>query len=63
MLAYALYAERWGWTPDQVGNLSLEVADWLLPIAEVMDKERERREVKAQRAAEKKKNKGPQSPS
>jgi hypothetical protein len=49
-----VYAERWGWTPDQVDSLSLEQDDWLLAIAEAMDKERQFREEKARRAAERK---------
>jgi hypothetical protein len=49
-----IYAERWGWTPDQVDNLTLEQEDWLLPIAEVLDKEKAYREDKARRDAERK---------
>lgn len=59
MLSYALYAERWHWTPEQVDNLTLEQDDWLLPIADAMDREREYREEKERRKAERKnKNKG-----
>lgn len=57
MLSYALYAERWQWTPEQVDNLTLEQDDWLLPIADAMDRERVYREEKARRKAERK-NKG-----
>jgi hypothetical protein len=52
MVNYAIYAERWHWTPQQVDNLTLEQDDWLLPIAEAMDKEQEYRQEKARRKAE-----------
>ena len=54
MMAYAMYAERWQWTPSQVDELSLEQDDWLMPIAQAFDAEREYREKKAQEAAERK---------
>ena len=52
MLSYTIYAERWHWTPEQVDNLTLEQDDWLLPIAEAMDKEQEYRREKDRRKAE-----------
>jgi hypothetical protein len=30
---YYLMAEKFGWTPEQVDNLSAPLADWLLAIA------------------------------
>ena len=62
MLSYAIYAERFGWTPEQVDRLTVEQDDWLVPIAIAMDKERERQEKKAideaERKAKAKKNQG-----
>jgi hypothetical protein len=62
MLTYALYAERFGWTPEQVDQLTVEQDDWLMPIAAALDSERERREKKAvddaERKAKAKKNQG-----
>lgn len=52
MLTYTIYAERWHWTPQQVDNLTLDQDDWLLPIAEALDKEQEYRQEKARRKAE-----------
>lgn len=49
-----VYAERWGWTPQQVDDLPLETSDWLLPIAELFDKEQEYRMEKQKREAERK---------
>jgi hypothetical protein len=54
MTAYVLYAERWGWTPGQVDQLTIEQDDWLLPIAQAFDAEKAYREKKAQEAAERK---------
>lgn len=54
MTAYVIYAERWGWTPSQVDELTLEQEDWLIPIAQAFDQEREYREKKAQESAERK---------
>jgi hypothetical protein len=54
MVAYAMYAERWGWTPSQVDELTLEQEDWLMPIAMALDEEKSYREKKAQEAAERK---------
>lgn len=62
MLTYALYAERFGWTPEQVDQLTIEQDDWLMPIAAALDNERDRREKKAaddaERKAKAKKNQG-----
>jgi hypothetical protein len=54
MVAYVVYAERFGWTPEQVDRLTVEQDDWLIPIAQAFDAEREYREKKAQEAAERK---------
>lgn len=54
MLTYALYADRFGWTPEQVDRLTVEQDDWLMPIASALDNERERREKKAMDEAERK---------
>ena len=59
MLGYAVYAERWHWTPQQVDDLTIEQDDWLMPIAMAMDAEQEYRAEKKRRSAERKaKNKG-----
>lgn len=61
MVAYAIYAERWHWTPSQVDELTIEQDDWLMPIANAFDSERDYRERKAQESAERKakaKNRG-----
>ena len=49
-----MYAERWGWTPSEVDNLTLEQEDWLMPIALALDEEKAYRERKAMEAAERK---------
>lgn len=54
MVAYVMYAERWGWTPSQVDDLTLEQEDWFMPIAMALDDERAYREKKAYEAAERK---------
>lgn len=54
MLTYALYAERFGWTPEQVDRLTVEQDDWLMPIAAALDSERARQEKKAIDEAERK---------
>lgn len=62
MIAYVMYAERWGWTPLQVDELSLEQEDWLMPIALALDAEKAYREKKAEEKAKRdaraKKNRG-----
>ena len=34
---YALFADRFGWTPDQVDDLRMPLADDLLPVLGVID--------------------------
>ncbi len=54
MLGYAVYADRWHWTPQQVDQLTIEQDDWLMPIAMAFDAEEKYRADKAQRSAERK---------
>ena len=35
---YYQFADRFGWTPDQVDNLPAGTADWLLAIAATVTK-------------------------
>ncbi len=34
---YFQMADRFGWTPEQVDNLPVETADWLIAIATTVD--------------------------
>lgn len=34
---YYQMADRFGWTPEQVDNLPVETADWLIAIATTVD--------------------------
>jgi hypothetical protein len=34
---YFQMADRFGWTPDQVDNLPVETADWLLAISTTVE--------------------------
>jgi hypothetical protein len=40
---YYVFADKFGWTPDQVDNLSAPMADWLLSITALAE------EVRAER--------------
>jgi len=40
---YYILAEKFGWTPDQVDNLSAPLADWIVAITAMVD------EVRAER--------------
>jgi hypothetical protein len=51
MVGYAAYAEKLGWTPQQVDQLTIEQDDWIMPILHVIDEERAYKEKKAQEAA------------
>ncbi len=51
---YVLYADRFGWTPDQVDNLPLKFRRWCLPIANAIDEEHHRRHEEAVAKAAKK---------
>ena len=54
LVGYVMYAERWGWTPSQVDQLTLEQEDWFMPMAMAIDDEKSYREKKAADAAERK---------
>jgi hypothetical protein len=54
MVAYATYAEKFGWTPQQVDQLTIEQDDWIMPILHAVDAEREYKQQKAAEAAERK---------
>jgi hypothetical protein len=41
-----MYAEKWGWTPDQVDALRLDVEPWLFPVADAFQREWKRRNPK-----------------
>jgi hypothetical protein len=50
-LRYVMFAERYGWTPDEVDNVPLYLEPWILPISDAIDEERERRRVEAAKDA------------
>ena len=52
MVGYVTYAEKLGWTPQQVDQLTVEQDDWIMPILSAVNAEREYREKKAQEAAD-----------
>lgn len=54
MVAYATYAEKLGWTPQQVDQLTLEQDNWLMPVIFAVDEERAYKEKKAAEAQERK---------
>lgn len=54
MVAYVTYAEKFGWTPKQVDELTIEQDNWLMPIAHAIDAQREYQQRKAQESAERK---------
>jgi hypothetical protein len=54
MLGYAAYAEKLGWTPQQVDQLTIEQDNWIMPILHAVDAQREYAAMKAQEAAERK---------
>lgn len=54
MVGYAAYAEKLGWTPQQVDQLTIEQDDWLMPILYAVDEERAYKERKAAEAADRK---------
>lgn len=54
MVTYAVYAEKLGWTPQQVNQLTIQQDDWIMPILSAMDEERQYREKKAAEAQERK---------
>lgn len=54
MVAYATYAQKLNWTPQQVDQLTTEQDDWIMPILGAIDEERAYRERKAAEAQERK---------
>lgn len=54
MVAYATYAKKLGWTPQEVDQLTIEQDDWIMPILGAIDEEQAYRERKAAEAAERK---------
>lgn len=54
MVAYATYAQKLKWTPQQVDQLTIEQDDWIMPILDAIDEERDYRERKAAEAAKRK---------
>ena len=52
MVAYATYAEKLQWTPQQVDQLTIEQDDWIIPILTAVDEERAYKQRKADEAAE-----------
>lgn len=54
MVGYATYADKLRWTPQQVDQLTCEQDDWLIPILQAFDAEREYQQKKAADAAERK---------
>jgi hypothetical protein len=54
MVAYATYAERLGWTPQQVDQLTIQQDDWIIPILDAVNSQRDYNQRKASEAAERK---------
>lgn len=54
MVTYAAYAQKLHWTPQQVNQLTIQQDDWIIPILNAIDEEREYREKKAAEAQERK---------
>lgn len=54
MVGYVAYAEKLGWTPQQVDQLTIQQDDWIMPIIHAIDAERAYKERKAAEAAERK---------
>jgi hypothetical protein len=47
--AYFKFADRFGWTPNQVDDLPANRADWLLAIADTLDEVQNEKMEQAQR--------------
>lgn len=54
MVAYVTYAEKFGWTPQQVNQLTTEQDDWILPVLNAVESQRSYNEQKAIEAEERK---------
>jgi hypothetical protein len=52
MVAYAVYAEKFGWTPQQVDELTIQQDEWLMPVVQAIDAQRAYQEKKAHESAE-----------
>jgi hypothetical protein len=52
MVGYVTYAEKLGWTPQQVDQLTIQQDDWLIPILSAIENERAYQQKKAQEAEE-----------
>jgi hypothetical protein len=54
MVAYATYAEKLHWTPQQVDQLTIGQDDWIMTILNAVDEQRSYNEKKALEAQERK---------
>lgn len=54
MVALVTYAETFGWTPQQVSQLTIEQDDWLMPVMNAINAQREYTQKKAAEAQERK---------
>lgn len=54
MVAYVTYAEKFGWTPRQVDQLTIGQEDWLLPVLNTIEEQRSYNQQKAIEAEERK---------
>lgn len=54
MVAYATYAEKFHWTPEQVDRLTIGQEDWILPILTAIEDQRSYNEKKRIEAEERK---------
>jgi hypothetical protein len=52
MVGYVTYAKEFGWTPQQVDQLTIEQDEWLIPVAHAVDAQRAYEQKKAAEAAE-----------
>jgi hypothetical protein len=57
-IRYAAFAEKYGWHPRQVDELTIAEEDWILEIAHLMGLERVKREKQAAEVAERRRKKG-----
>jgi hypothetical protein len=54
MVTYVTYAEKFGWTPQQVDQLTIAQDEWLMPIMHAIDAQRAYDQRKAAEAQERK---------
>ena len=57
MVGYVAYAEKFGWTPQQVDQLTIEQDDWFMPVMYAIDAQRAYNDKKRQEAAQRAANK------